>query len=246
MYARTVCIEHRFSDTRIIIAYIVFRTFLPTYFCVAVLPCTDAYTLNARCVQFCSLHTFPHGLPTGNKAITHCRHTRDFSDKFSTSEVMRRGAMKMQIWLPVFIITSAKEGMFYQALADRQINKRQLKQCPVSAYLFVCQLTYSSKNYKSDLRDNFTGAELYLWTRIKFCMSSGSESGPRNFRNVFLPLWERGNTTKFADNSTSCQLFFSACDVSQTTNLSILVLIRTTIRIQDINDIFSIPIYGLF
>jgi len=138
--------------------------------------------------------------------------------------------------------------MLYPALADRQTNKRQLKHAPRLFIYLSASWHLHIKNYTSDLRDNFTRAvSLDKEVTIKFCMSSGSGSGPRNFRNEFLPLCDRGNTTKFADNSTSCQLiFFSACDVSQTTNLSILVLIRTSIRIQDINDIFNIPIYGLF
>jgi len=58
-------------------------------------------------------------------------------------------------------------------------------------------------------------------------------SGGRNFKGIFSPLWDRGNTY----NSRSCRRilmnFFGERDVSLATNLSILVVIRITNRIKE-------------
>jgi len=66
---------------------------------------------------------------------------------------------------------------------------------------------------------------------IEFCKSSGCGSGSRNILNEFLPLWRRGNSTNFADNSRSCRRILRKFLVG--TNRSSLLTIEITIQMQE-------------
>ena len=96
--------------------------------------------------------------------------------------------------------------------------------------LFVCLLATSRKNYWSGLCKHSTrDISLDKEVTVKFCKSSGC----RNFLKELLPLWDRGNSAYFTDNSRKLLInsydIFEGLDVSLATNRLILVLIWNTI-----------------